>query len=147
MHILSINHYIDNTGPSIWDTFSAIPGKIYENENADIADESYDKYPEDIALASQMGLKYYRMSISWSRIIPSGKRNTKINTKGINHYIKVFRALEKSNIKPLVTLYHWDLPQGIEDEYKGWLSSEIEEDFKFYADTCFKHFGVCVIRL
>ena len=62
--------------------------------------------------------------------------------EGVNHYKRVFHALKKASITPLVTLYHWDLPQGIEDEYNGWLSSDIEDDFKFYADTCFSHFGV-----
>lgn len=86
-----------------------------------------------------MGLNSYRFSISWSRIYPLGYGE--INQAGIDHYNKVIDTLKSANIEPFVTLYHWDLPQGLEDRSKGWLDPEIEHDFRSYADTCFSAFG------
>ena len=100
----------DGRGPSIWDTFTAISGKIRNGDNGAIADDSYHKIVEDIKLIKAMGLKYYRLSISWSRILPTGQ--LPINQKGIDHYNRVFDELKKADITPVVTLYHWDLPQG-----------------------------------
>lgn len=131
--------HTDGRGPCIWDTFSALPGKIFDGETAEFADESYERYLEDIDVLKRIGLKYYRMSLAWPRIFPSGRGE--LNEKGIDHYNKVFDALLEAGITPIVTLYHWDLPQALEDEYLGWLSNEIENDFVAYADTCFSHFG------
>jgi beta-glucosidase len=84
-------------------------------------------------------LQYYRFSISWSRIFPRGKGA--VNPAGVLHYNSLLDSLVAHDIEPVVTLYHWDLPQGLEDEYEGWLGSQVVDDFKAYADTCFALFG------
>lgn len=129
----------DKRGSSIWDSFSLIEGKIKNNDNGDIADDSYNKVVEDIELMRNMGVNSYRFSISWSRILPDGYGE--INMLGVDHYNFLINELIKNNITPLVTLYHWDLPSGLEDKYEGWLSSNIEQDFVNYADICFQYFG------
>lgn len=129
----------DGRGPSIWDTFSKIPNKISHNQNGDIADDSYHLVEEDIKLLKELGVNAYRFSISWSRILPKGYG--KVNRMGIDHYNKVIDRLVEEGIQPLVTLYHWDLPQGIEDAFGGLLSEEFETHFVHYAEICFKEFG------
>jgi beta-glucosidase len=129
----------DGRGPSIWDTFSALPGKIHNGDTGAIADDSYHKIAEDVQLIKAMGLKSYRFSISWSRIMPTGR--PPVNPAGVAHYRALLDALHAAGITPLVTLYHWDLPQALEDRYRGWLSPQIEDDFVNYADTCFAAFG------
>lgn len=109
------------------------------NVTGDIADLSYFKYLLDTQLIVDLNIKYYRFSISWSRILPKGKG--KINQIGINHYNKLINNLIKNNITPVVTLYHWDLPQSLEDEYSGWLNPQIQLDFLNFADICFSLFG------
>eukprot|EP01033_Poteriospumella_lacustris_P020085 gene20085-14651_t len=118
----------DGRGPSIWDTFSAIPGKIHNNDNGNIADDSYHKYMEDIELLKSLGVNSYRFSISWSRILPQGTLQH-VNLEGIEHYHKVLDALLAANIEPFVTLYHWDLPQALEDAYGGLLDDRFVTDF------------------
>lgn len=133
------------TGRTIWDEFASIPGKVANGDTADVADDSYHKYEEDIQLIKSMGLKFYRMSISWARILPEGRG--RINFEGIDHYNKVFESLEKAGIEPIVTLYHWDLPQSLHEEYGGWLDAEkSERDFLNYASICFSNFGDRVKR-
>ena len=83
--------------------------------------------------------QYYRFSISWSRIFPQGKGQ--VNSAGIHHYNSLIDSLVDAEIEPVVTLYHWDLPQGLEDDYDGWLGDQIVQDFVAYADTCFSLFG------
>lgn len=126
-------------GPSMWDTFSHVPGKIANNENGDVAADSYHNYLEDVALIKEMGLTSYRFSISWSRILPQGKGH--VNFQGITYYNNLIDALVANNIEPLVTLYHWDLPEALDQEYGGWLSPLIEHDFVNYANLCFQLFG------
>lgn len=131
---------VSGRGLSIWDTFTQLPsGKVAGNETGNIADDSYHRFPEDIKLMSQMGVKYARFSISWSRIFPSGRGA--LNPAAIIHYNRVIDMLLANNIQPLVTLYHWDLPQGLQDLYNGWISSDIIQDFSLYADACFAAFG------
>ncbi|KAK7274933.1 hypothetical protein RIF29_16035 [Crotalaria pallida] len=110
----------DGRGPSVWDTFSHSHGKISDNSTADVAVDQYHRYEEDIQLMNDIGMDAYRFSISWSRIFPEG--SGKINQAGIDHYNKLINALLAKGIQPYVTLYHWDLPQSLEDKYKGWLS-------------------------
>ena len=126
-------------GASIWDTFSALQGKIHNGDTGAIADDSFHKIAEDVQLIKAMGLKSYRFSISWSRIMPTGQ--PPVNAAGVAHYRALLDALQAADIVPLVTLYHWDLPQALEDLYGGWLSPQIEDDFVRYADTCFAAFG------
>ncbi|KAL4303604.1 hypothetical protein GQ457_10G028770 [Hibiscus cannabinus] len=129
----------DGRGPTIWDTFSHTSGKILDGSNADVALDQYHRYPEDIQLMKDMGMDAYRFSIAWSRIFPNG--SGAINQAGVDHYNNFINALLAAGIEPVVTLYHWDLPQALEDKYNGWLDRQIIEDFAIYAETCFKLFG------
>ena len=129
----------DGRGPSIWDTFSALPGKTSKGDTGKIADGSYYRIKEDVQLLKNMGLKSYRFSISWSRILPTGQ--LPINQAGVDHYNALLDELERQDIEALVTLYHWDLPLYLEEKYGGWLSPEIRKDFTTYADICFAAFG------
>ena len=99
----------------------------------------YHHYKEDIALLAEMGFKAFRMSIAWTRIYPEG--DGKINQQGIDFYLDVFKTLKDAGIEPVVTLYHWDMPQSLIDRYDGWYGSQTVEAFKTYVDTCFKEFG------
>lgn len=128
-------------GTTIWDTFVAIPGKVKDGENADIACNSYLQYLDDIKALKLMGCNSYRFSICWSRILPNG--SGAINQEGINHYNDVINACVQNGITPVITLYHWDLPQALQDSYNGWLctNGEIWADFTNYANICFKEFG------
>jgi len=129
----------DGKGLSIWDKFVRIPGKTFKGTNGDVAVDHYHRYKEDIALMAEMGLKAYRFSVSWPRIFPKGKGE--INRKGLEFYNNVINELKKNNIEPILTIYHWDLPQALQDEYGGWESREIVEDFRNYCVTLFKEFG------
>ena len=127
---------------SIWDTWSHIPGKIYNNQTGDIADDHYHKVKEDIALMKSLGVKNYRMSISWPRILPTGLLKHGINQKGIDYYNMEINELVRNGINVAVTLYHWDLPQYLQDTYGGWLNSkETVQAFRDFSDICFAHFG------
>lgn len=99
---------------SIWDTFCRLPGKIAGNENGDVACDSYHKYKEDVALLKSIGVKAYRFSLAWSRIIPLGGRNDPVNQKGLQYYLNLIDELRANDIEPLVTLFHWDLPDNLE---------------------------------
>ena len=132
-------HNIDGRGPSIWDAFCQIPGKTTRNENGNIACDHYHKMKEDVALMKKMGLKAYRFSISWSRILPQGRGE--VNEKGIQFYSDLIDELLANNIEPWVTLYHWDLPLALQLEMDGWLNKDITDVFTEYADLCYKSFG------
>ncbi|XP_050236748.1 beta-glucosidase 40-like isoform X1 [Mercurialis annua] len=129
----------DGRGPSIWDSFSHSFGKVIDRTDADVAVDQYHRFAEDIQLMKDMSMDAYRFSISWSRIYPNG--SGAINQAGIDHYSKLINALLAAGIEPYVTLYHWDLPQALDDTYKGWLSRQIIKDFAAFAETCFKEFG------
>jgi beta-glucosidase len=133
----------DGKGVSIWDTFAKQAGRIADGSTLDVAADFYHKYEDDIRLMKNMGLKAYRMSLSWSRILPNGTRSAgSVNHKAINHYIRIFRKLIDAGIEPYVTLYHWDLPQPLQDSFGGWLDKErISAAFADYADVCFFFFG------
>ncbi|KAH8815651.1 glycoside hydrolase superfamily [Xylogone sp. PMI_703] len=128
----------DGRGPSIWDTFCKIPGKIADGSSGDVACDSYHRTNEDIDLLKSTGAKAYRFSISWSRIIPIGGRNDPINEKGIAFYKKFVDDLLEAGIIPFVTLFHWDLPDGLDKRYGGLLNKEeFVADFSHYARTLF----------
>ncbi|XP_065867113.1 beta-glucosidase 12-like [Euphorbia lathyris] len=132
----------DGRGESIWDTFThKIPEKIADHSNGDVALDSYHRYKEDVAIMKDMGLDAYRFSISWSRILPRGKVGGGVNKEGIKYYNNLINELLANEIQPYVTIFHWDLPQVLEDEYGGFLSSKIVDDFGEYAELCFKTFG------
>ncbi|XP_031400385.1 beta-glucosidase 40-like [Punica granatum] len=129
----------DGRGLTVWDTFAHKSGKISDFSNADVAVDQYHRYEEDIQLMKDLGMDAYRFSIAWSRIFPNG--SGEINEAGVNHYNKFIDALLVKGIEPYVTLYHWDLPQTLEDKYLGWLSPEIIKDSVTFAETCFEKFG------
>ncbi|KAJ7594048.1 beta-glucosidase [Mycena floridula] len=133
---------VDGRGKSIWDDFCKLPGKTLDGRDGDIATDSYRLWKEDIALLKQYGVKCYRFSLSWPRIIPLGGRNDPVNQKGIEFYSRFIDALHEAGIEPFVTLYHWDLPQGLHERYGGWLNkAESVKDFTNYARICFEAFG------
>ncbi|KAG1809566.1 glycoside hydrolase family 1 protein [Suillus subaureus] len=133
---------VDGRGKSIWDDFSKQPEKTKDGRDGDVATDSYRLWKEDIALLAQYGVKYYRFSLSWSRIIPLGGRNDPVNPKGVAFYSNFIDALLEHGIIPFVTLYHWDLPQALHDRYGGWLNKdEIVQDYVRYAQVCFRAFG------
>ena len=120
----------DGRGVSIWDTFSHSPGKTNNGDTGDVADDSYHRYPEDITLMRDLGLKAYRFSVAWPRIFPQGAGAP--NRRGIDHYLRLAEALHNAGIEPFCTLYHWDLPQAIQDK-GGWQSRDTAQAFADYA--------------
>nr|KYP72854.1 Beta-glucosidase 6 [Cajanus cajan] len=130
----------DGKGLSNWDVFTHEPGKIIDGSNGDVAVDHYHRYQEDVNLMHHIGVNSYRFSLSWTRILPKG-RFGKVNWAGIHFYNRLIDALLNRGIEPFVTLSHYDIPQELEERYKGWLSDEIQEDFRYYADICFKNFG------
>ncbi|KAI0772973.1 beta-glucosidase 1B [Trametes elegans] len=132
---------VDGRGKSIWDDYAKLPGKTLDGRDGDVATDSYKRWEEDLDLLVQYGVKSYRFSIAWSRIIPLGGRNDPVNEAGIQWYSHLIDALLARGIVPFVTLYHWDLPQALYDRYGGWLSKEIVQDYVRYAKICFERFG------
>jgi beta-glucosidase len=120
----------DGKGESIWDRFAHTPGKIRNGDTGDVACDSYHRWPEDIALMRAMNLNSYRLSISWPRIQPSGSRSA--NSKGVDYYSRLVDALLDAGIRPFVTLYHWDLPQALEDA-GGWPNRDTAARFAEYV--------------
>lgn len=130
---------VDGKGVSNWDKFVRIPGKTFKGTTGDVAVDHYHRYKEDIQLMAEMGMKAYRFSVAWTRIFPSGRGE--INEKGIEFYEHLINDLKAKGIEPILTLYHWDLPQALQDEYGGWESREIISDFTRYSVELFKRFG------
>ncbi|CAD5167807.1 unnamed protein product [Musa acuminata subsp. malaccensis] len=128
----------DGRTPSLWDTYTHA-GRMLDNSTGDVASDQYHKYKVYVKLMADTGLDSYRFSISWSRLIPNGRGA--INLKGLAYYNNLIDELLKYGIKPHVTIYHLDFPQALEDEYGGWLSQKIVEDFTAFADVCFREFG------
>lgn len=125
-------------GLSVWDEFSHLPGKT-KNQTGDIACNHYHRWPEDIALMKELGIKAYRFSIAWPRIFPDGAGSQ--NEEGLCFYDRLIDGLLDAGIEPWVTLYHWDLPLALHKRYGGWLSPQIIDDFTAYADCCFSRYG------
>ncbi|KAH8598752.1 glycoside hydrolase superfamily [Bisporella sp. PMI_857] len=132
----------DGKGKSIWDTFTHLEPSRTNGENADVACDHYNRMPEDVELMASLGLDVYRFSIAWSRVIPLGGCNDPINEKGIAFYNSLIDRLLEYKIEPVVTLFHWDTPQGTYDRYGGFLNTtEFKADFEHYARLCFSRFG------
>ena len=129
---------LDGKGLNIWDIYTKEQGKIYENHNGDIACDHYNRFYEDVKLMKEIGIKAYRFSINWARILPEGIG--KVNEKGIKFYQNLIDELLKNNIEPYITLYHWELPYEL---YKkgGWLNSDIVEWFGYYAKVVSENFS------
>jgi beta-glucosidase len=128
----------DGKGESIWDRFTQTPGKIIDSSNANVTCDSYHRYGEDVALLKSMNLGVYRFSVSWSRIIPTGIGLP--NPKGIAYYDRLIDALLENNLEPFLTLYHWDLPQALQDR-GGWANRDTAFAFADYAAVMTRHFG------
>lgn len=118
-------------GPSIWDTFSRVPGAVRNGDTLDVACDHYHRFDEDFALMRQLGIRHYRLSIAWARILPEGRGA--VNQAGIDFYLALFDSLERHGITPWVTMFHWDLPQALENE-GGWRSRGVVDAFARYAD-------------
>ncbi|KAH8547493.1 glycoside hydrolase superfamily [Umbelopsis sp. PMI_123] len=126
----------DGRGPSVWDTLShKVNDFIYDNEYPDVSDNNYYLYKQDIQRLKALEIPYYSFTISWSRILPFGRGG--VNEKGLQHYIDIVDELNSNGIKPIVTLFHWDTPQGLQNAYGGWLGSDIVDDFATYAEIVF----------
>lgn len=128
----------DGKGESIWDRFSHTPGNIENNDTGDVANDHYHRWPEDIQIMKDLGLKAYRFSISWPRILPAGRGQ--INQAGLDFYSRLVDGLLAANIEPFATLYHWDLPQALQDE-GGWPVRSTAEAFVEYADVVSRLLG------
>ncbi|MCO5197069.1 MAG: GH1 family beta-glucosidase [Anaerolineae bacterium] len=128
----------DGKGESIWDRFTHTPGTIQDGSTGDVACDHYNRYEEDVALMAALGLDAYRFSISWSRVLPAGRGA--LNQAGLDFYSRLVDALLAHNIAPWVTLYHWDLPQALQDE-GGWEVRATAEAFVEYADVMSRHLG------
>ena len=130
----------DGKGPSIWDKFTHAGGNSYLNHTGDIACDSYHKTDEDVQLLKNLGVGYYSFSISWSRVLPKGTVD-EVNQAGVKYYNKLIDSLLENNMTPMVALYHFDLPQALQDKYDGWLNPEMADVFNDYAKFCFEAFG------
>lgn len=128
----------DGRGESIWDRFSHINGNVKNGDTGDVACDHYHRYKEDIDIMGRLGLEGYRFSVAWSRIFPEG--SGKVNPKGLDFYDRLIDGLLEKNIDPMVTLYHWDLPQALQD-IGGWTNRDTVQYFVEYAQTLFGKFG------
>ncbi|KAG7283729.1 hypothetical protein CRUP_034353 [Coryphaenoides rupestris] len=146
---------VDGKGMSIWDAFAHKQGRVFLNDTGDSSCEGYHKFKDDVTLMKDMKLNHYRFSISWPRILPTGLKSNlghrlltihifedeNINEKGIKYYNDLIDTLLENKITPIVTLYHWDLPQILEDKYGGWQNTSMVHLFNDFANLCFERFG------
>ncbi|MET9532940.1 GH1 family beta-glucosidase [Streptomyces sp. NPDC006649] len=128
----------DGRSPSIWDTFSHLPGKIDNEDNGDVACDHYHRWREDIGLMKQLGVDAYRFSVAWPRVVPGG--DGPVNEKGLAFYDRLVDSLLEAGITPFPTLYHWDLPQTLQDR-GGWPARETAEHFAEYAAVVARRLG------
>ncbi|MGH8835788.1 MAG: glycoside hydrolase family 1 protein [Actinomycetes bacterium] len=128
----------DGRGPSIWDTFSRLPGRVRNGDTGDVAVDHYHRYPEDVRLMAELGLSAYRFSVAWPRIQPLGQGPA--NQVGLDHYRRLVDALLEAGIKPVLTLYHWDLPQALQDA-GGWPNRDTALRFADYAEIVYAALG------
>jgi len=131
-------YQLHGKGPSIWDTFSTNRGTIFQGHHAQISCDFYHLYKEDLELMKSMNIKHFRYSVSWSRICPDG--TGPISEKGLDYYDRLFDTCLEKGITPWVTLYHWDLPQALQDK-GGWANRDIINWFRDYATLCAQRFG------
>src|SRR5262245_51824464 len=129
----------DGKGLSIWDTYAHKPGHIKNNDTGDVANDHYHRYKEDVALMKDIGANSYRFSVAWPRIFPDGTGQA--NPKGLDFYSRLVDELKEAGIEPFATLYHWDLPQTLQDKYRGWQSKETAKAFADYAGYVAEQLG------
>jgi beta-glucosidase len=125
----------DGAGPSIWQRFAHTPGRMHNDDNGDVACDHYRRFRDDIALMGRLGLKAYRFSIAWARVLPQGRG--KVNAAGLDFYERLVDALLEQGIEPMATLFHWDLPAALDDR-GGWLNPDVAQWFADYARTVFR---------
>ena len=132
---------VDREGrkPSVWDSFSARPGRVLNGDTGTIACDHYDRYPEDVKLMADLGIRHYRFSLSWSRVLPDGRGA--VNEAGIDFYRRLVDCLLHHGITPHATLFHWDSPQALEDLYGSWRSRQMADDFADYATAVVSRLG------
>ena len=128
----------DGRGESIWDRFAAVPNNILTGETGDPACDSYHRYGEDIAIMQELGVNAYRFSVAWPRIIPDG--DGAVNPAGLDYYARLVDALLAADITPFITLYHWDLPQALQ-EHGGWANRDTIAAFVRFAETVVTRLG------
>ncbi len=126
----------DGAGPSIWQRFAHTPGRMHNDDNGDVACDHYRRYRDDVAMMGKLGLKAYRFSINWGRVLPEGRGT--VNATGLGFYERLIDALLEQGIQPMATLFHWDLPAALDDR-GGWLNPDIAHWFADYAQTVFRH--------
>ncbi|MDC7232630.1 MAG: GH1 family beta-glucosidase [Spirochaetales bacterium] len=134
----------DGRSECTWDRFCRRPGKVIGGDTGNNACDHYHLYKEDVALMKELGLKNYRLSTAWPRIIPDGEGA--VNQKGLDFYSRLVDELLGAGIEPLITLFHWDLPQVLQDKYGGWKSRKTADLFADYADVVSRHLGDRVKR-
>src|SRR6266478_5937744 len=133
----------DGRGTSIWDTFVHQQGTILHGDTGDIAADHYHRVDEDLDLLEQLGIQAYRFSIGWARVQPHGKGA--LNPRGLDFYRGLLEGLARRGIEPMVTLYHWDLPQALEDD-GGWLNRDTAQRFADYAGLVVEQLGDLAVR-
>jgi len=131
-------HDAGGRGPSIWDTFAHTPGRVHHGDTADVACDHYHRWEQDVALLAALGIPAYRLSVSWSRLQPPGHGD--LNPQGVAFYRELLGRLRDAGIRPFVTLYHWDLPQPLEDA-GGWPARTTAERFAEYAERTVRALG------
>ncbi|MBK1880439.1 GH1 family beta-glucosidase [Pelagicoccus mobilis] len=134
----------DGRGPSVWDTFCEQPDRIRDASTGLVACDHYNRYKEDVALLKSLGIQTYRFSLSWSRIFPNG--DSELNEAGAAFYDRLVDELLAAGINPAVTLFHWDLPQALEDKFGGWTSRETSKRLGDFAEWVGKRLGDRVDR-
>jgi beta-glucosidase len=125
--------------PSVWDTFSATPGRVLNGDTGAVACDHYHLYDQDVQLMAELGIKHYRFSIAWPRIIPNGRGV--VNEQGVDFYKRLVDCLRDYGITPHATLYHWDSPQSLEDLYGSWQSREMAFDYADYVTAVVSRLG------
>ncbi|WP_346622796.1 GH1 family beta-glucosidase [Blastococcus montanus] len=129
---------VDGRGPSIWDTFSHTPGRTFQGHTGDVAVEHYARYRDDVALMADLGLSAYRFSVAWSRVLPEGAG--RVEQRGLDFYSRLVDELLAQGVDPWLTLYHWDLPQALQDR-GGWSARDTAARFADYAGTVYDALG------
>jgi len=128
----------DGRGDSVWDAFCREPGKVRDGDNADVAADHYHRYPQDLDLIRDLGLASYRFSVAWPRVMPTG--NGTVNHRGLDFYKRLVDGLHERGITPMATLFHWDLPQSLQDK-GGWESRDTAYRFADHAAVGFDDLG------
>jgi beta-glucosidase len=129
----------DGRKPSVWDTFSAKWGRVVDRQTGAIACDHYHRYPDDVKLMADLGIKHYRFSIAWPRVIPDGRGS--VNEAGVDFYRRLVDCLREHGITPHATLFHWDSPQALEERYGSWRSREMAQDYADYVTAVVTRLG------